>query len=161
HVAARVAIGQFLVVETEQVQDGGMPVVDVYFAVDRFVAVVVGASVGEAAFDPTAGQPHGEALVVVVAAIGSLGIGSTAELAAPDDQRFLEEPARLQVLQEARNRLVDAGRLVAQRVLEVAVVVPLARSDLDKTDAGLDEPPRQQALLAEAVGGLLANTVER
>ena len=48
HVAAGVAVGQLLVVEAEQVQDGRVPVVDVDLALDGLVAVVVGPAVGQA-----------------------------------------------------------------------------------------------------------------
>ena len=68
HFAAGVAVGKLLVVQAEQVQDRRVPVVDVHSACDRFVAVVVGRSVAQAAFHSASGHPHGVALVVVVAA---------------------------------------------------------------------------------------------
>ena len=69
HVSAPEAVGELFVVEAEEVQHGGVPVVDVDFAGDGFVAVLVGFAVGEAAFDAAAGHPEGVAFVVVVAPV--------------------------------------------------------------------------------------------
>ena len=63
--------------------------------------------------DAAAGQPHGEAVGVVVAAVRPLGGRRAAELAAPDHQRVVEQAARLQVVQQAGDRLV--GRQARSR----------------------------------------------
>jgi len=55
HVAARIAIRQLLVVQTQQMQDGGVPVVDMDFAFDRFEAVVVSFAIGEASLHAATG----------------------------------------------------------------------------------------------------------
>src|SRR5262245_47014419 len=49
HIAAGVAIGQFLVVQAKQMEDGRMPVVDVHLSLHSFVTIIVGGPVGEAA----------------------------------------------------------------------------------------------------------------
>ena len=56
-------------------------------------AEVVGAADGVAGFHAAAGHPHGEAGGVVVAAIAFLAHGGAAELAAPDDEGFIEQAA--------------------------------------------------------------------
>ena len=61
-----------------------------------------------------AGHPHGEAVGVVVAAVALLAHRRAAELAAPDDQRLVEQAAALQVVQQAGDRLV-ASRGRARR----------------------------------------------
>ena len=94
--------------------------------IDGYVAEFIRRSVGEAALDAAACHPGGEALVVVIAAVAALGVGRAAELAAPQDQRIVEQAACFQVLQQARDRLVDARRLAAEQVLQIAVMVPLA-----------------------------------
>ena len=101
---------------------------------------------------PAAGDPDGEAVRVVVAALAPLGHRHPAELAAPDDQGVVEEPATLQVGQQAGDRLV--GLAAHRRVvrLDVVVGVPaghVARVELDEPDAALDQPPGQQAAGAE------------
>ena len=76
-----------------------MEVVDVDRVLDGLEAELVGGAVDVAALDAAAGQPHGEAVVVVVAAVHLAGVGAgrgqldgrrAAELAAPDDERVLE-----------------------------------------------------------------------
>ena len=79
-----------------------MQVVDVDRVVGDVVAEVVGLAVGDAGLDAAAGQPDGEAARVVVAAVvvggqRALAVDRPAELAAPDDQRVVEQAALLQV----------------------------------------------------------------
>src|SRR5688572_3827709 len=92
-VAAAVAVGQFLVLQSQKIKQGRVQVVDVDLVLGGEEAVVVGSAVAEAALHPAAGQPHREALRVVVAAVAALNGGSAAELAAPKDQRVLQQPA--------------------------------------------------------------------
>ena len=61
-VAAGIAVGELLVVESEQVQDGGVKVVDVNRLVDGAKAELVRRPVDEAALDAAAGEPHREAV---------------------------------------------------------------------------------------------------
>ena len=95
-----------------QCEDRGVEVVDVDGVLDDVVAEVVGLAVDDAGLDAAAGHPHGEAAAVVVAAVvvagqRALAVDRPAELAAPDDQRVVEQAALLQVVDRARRR---AGR---------------------------------------------------
>ena len=90
----------------QQVQHRGVQVVDVDDVLDGVVAELVGGAVGDAALDAAAGQPHREALDVVVAAV-ALGHRRAAELAAPDHERVVEHAALLQVLDQGGRGLVD------------------------------------------------------
>ena len=98
-----------------------MQVVDVDAVLDGLEAELVGRAVDVAAAHAAAGQPHGEAVVVVVAAVDLARVGAwlgqldrrrAAELAAPDHERFVEQAALLQVGQQGADRLVAlAGQL--------------------------------------------------
>ena len=101
-----------LEVEAEQVEDRGVEVGDVAAVGDGVVAEVVGGAVGLAALDPAAGEPDGEAVGVMVAAVLALGAGSPAELATPDDQGLFEQAALLQVGEQTRR---SAGRSVRSK----------------------------------------------
>ena len=106
-VAALEAVGQPRVVEAEQVQHRGVQVVDVDPVLDDVEAEVVGLAERDARLDPAAGQPHREGVRVVVAAVvAPLDHRRAAELAAPDDQRVVEQPALLQVLDQRGAGLV-------------------------------------------------------
>src|SRR5947207_7396543 len=84
-----------------------------------------------------------------------LGIRSTAELAAPDDQRVVEHAALLQVGEERSRRLIAVGAERAVALVVVLVRVPgllVARIgviDLDETHAPLGQAAGEQAGLAE------------
>ena len=58
--AAVVGVGELFVVEAEEVQDGGVEVVDVDLIDGGLVADLVGFAVADAAFDAAAGHPGGE-----------------------------------------------------------------------------------------------------
>src|SRR4051794_12843188 len=67
-VPAGVAVGEPLVVESEEVQDRGVEVVHADGILDGLEPEVVGGTVDRPALDPSAGHPDAEAVVVVIAA---------------------------------------------------------------------------------------------
>src|SRR6476660_2812468 len=75
-IAARIAIGETLVVKTHELQDGGVQVVDVHRILGGTEAEFVGRSVGLATFDAAAGEPDGETPVIVVTAVDLTGVGA-------------------------------------------------------------------------------------
>src|SRR5262249_21147764 len=111
-------------------------------------AELVGGADDLAAFDTAAGHPYSEAIRVVVTALGAVsaavGDGAAAEFAAPDDEGGIEESPRLQIGQQAGDRLIGLGG--AQLVVLVAgdVAVPIvgvhavAIPYLHETDSALD-----------------------
>src|SRR5205823_5188828 len=118
------AIGQAFVIDAHLVQNGGVQVVDVGAFLLGTVAELVGGAVGHAALEAAAGQPDGEAPVVVIAAIASLGSGRSAKLAAPEDDRFIEQAARLEIVQEAGDGAIAVAGELAMLAVVVAVRVP-------------------------------------
>src|SRR5262245_36622767 len=68
-VAAGVAVGEALVIDAHQMKDGGVQVVNVDLVANGVPAKLVCGAVGDAALDAAAGQPHGKAKWVVVAAV--------------------------------------------------------------------------------------------
>ena len=106
-VAAGVAVGEFFVIEAEEVEHGGVEIVDVDLVLDGGEAEVIGCAVDVAAFHSAAGHPGGEAVVIVIAAIyfalvgaffGHFDDGSSAEFATPEDEGFVEHAALFEVL---------------------------------------------------------------
>src|SRR5262245_9858223 len=96
-------------------EEGGVEVVDVDSVLDGLEAELVGGAVDGARFDTAAGEPHGEAPVVVVAAVDLAGVvagagqfddGGATKLAAPDDERLVEETTLLEVLEEGGDGLI-------------------------------------------------------
>ena len=95
---------------------------------DRRRAELVGHADAVAALDAAAGHPHGKAVGVVVAAGALCVFGGrlAAEFASPDDQRFVEQAAPLQILQQPGDRLVGVAGVVGVVLDQVAVGVPVA-----------------------------------
>jgi hypothetical protein len=90
-IPAGVSVGEFLVIDSHEVENGGMEVVKVNGFVFSVVAVVVSRSVNRARFDPATGHEHGKTVRVVIATVISLSGGGTSEFAAPEDEGFIEE----------------------------------------------------------------------
>ena len=65
--AALERVGEVLVVEAEQVQDGGLQVVNVNAPADAGVADLIGLAVCHSGFDAAAGQPHRKDIAVMIA----------------------------------------------------------------------------------------------
>src|SRR5688572_25176295 len=123
-------------------QDGGVEVVDVVGGVYGAQTYFIGGADGLAAFDAGAGEPHGKAPGVVVAAFAFLIERRSAELPAPDDQGLFQQSPRFQIRDQTRDRLV--GPSAQRRVVSVEVVVGIpagigAGVELDKADPALDE----------------------
>lgn len=113
-VASSVAVGEFFVVEAEEVEDGCLEVVYVYAVFDGLESEFVGAAVDGSAFDAAACEYGGEAPVVVVAAVDFTSVcaglrhfddGCSAEFTGEDDECLIEEATFFEVGDEC----CDAG----------------------------------------------------
>ena len=94
----------------------------------------------------------------MVASVVALGKGCSAELAGPEDDGRVEQPAGFQVLEQGGDGLVHGARVVLVAFLEVAVLVPAVAADgragqFDETHAAFDQPPRQETLASVDAGG--------
>src|SRR5262249_12611012 len=129
----------------------GVEVVDVNSVLGGGKSKLVGGAVDVTATGAAAGQPHREAVMVVIATGKGrqLGHGGPAELASPDHQNLVQEPALLQVGEERGDGLVPLVGKLAVVSLNVFVVIPrLARAapDLDEAHAPLQQTANDQEL---------------
>ncbi len=83
HVAASVSEGQQRVVESQQMEDGGVPVVNVDLVDDRLVAEFIGCAISKTGSNTSARHPDGVTQMIVVPAILGLRVRGSAEFAAP------------------------------------------------------------------------------
>ena len=102
------------VIDAQAVQHRGVQIVHVDRVARDVVAEVVGLAVAHARLDAAAGQPDGEAARMMIAAVVvcrqlALAIDRAAELAAPDDQRVVQQAALLQILNQRRRRLIGVA----------------------------------------------------
>jgi hypothetical protein len=94
-IAALEAVGEAGVIDSQEVEGGGVEIVDVDRISGDVVTEVVGFSMDVSAFDARPGHPDAEAAGMVVAAVVvggefALRIDGAAELASPDDERVFQ-----------------------------------------------------------------------
>ena len=65
-VASLITVSQLLMVDPEQMKNGGLQIVYVYGVFDHVHAIVVGLSVTEPGLYPSTGQPVGETVRVMI-----------------------------------------------------------------------------------------------
>ena len=85
-----------------------------------------------------AGEPLRIAPGIVIAAVAALAVGRAAELRRPDDERVIEQAARLEIGEQAGDRLVDRARMGAVVLFELAMRVPVASSPWPRPSIGPD-----------------------
>ena len=83
----------------------------VYRVLNNIVRKVVGLAEGDTVLDSSTNHPDGKATRVMVAAVVigrelALAIDRSAKLAAPDDQRIVQETSLFQVIDQRRGSLV-------------------------------------------------------
>ena len=158
-IDAIMAVNQLEVVDAQEMQNGCMDVVTIG-RLERFVGPFVARTVSDAALDATAGEPVRERERIVVAALAALAAGHPAEFGRPQNDRVVEQPARFQILDERRRRLVHAARpcrgglwrgssWLSQLRRGKPLSAPL--QSLHETHAALEQPPRDQAARAEVL----------
>ncbi len=160
-VDAVAAIGEFGVVDAEQVKEGGVDVVHFGWvgAVLGFVAPVIAFADGDTAFDSAAAQPVGEDVGVMVASFAALGAGHSAELGCPEDDGVFEHAALFQVLDECGGAACEAACEGAVIPFDVLVAVPVpawepiivSAPDLDETHSAFEEAASGEAFATEDI----------
>src|SRR5205807_10384212 len=114
-IAAGVTEDQVFVIQAEQVENRRLQIVHVDLVLHDMEAKLIGSAVSEAALDATAGHPDGKGLRMMIAAepAAQSRIGfdhrRTAELAAPDDQRLIEQTPSFEVGNESGTRLIGVA----------------------------------------------------
>src|SRR6266702_6861264 len=128
---ALVKIVQAFVVDAKEVQNSCLQVVNMdcacsegalvrvqYIAlgVGDIVAVIIGATISHARFDPATRQPDAEAAGMVIAPVIifrklALGIARAPEFASPNDKRIFEHAALFEILNQAAARWVGFAGL--------------------------------------------------
>jgi len=122
-VAAGMPPRQPFMVQSQQMQHGGVQIMHRDSVLHGLESKVVGLSVDHAASNSTAGQPHGESIVVVVPSIAVFGHRCAAEFSTPGHQSVFQQAALFQISEQSGDGLVD----LAAEFRNVAVDVSMAR----------------------------------
>ena len=153
-------IRQLGMFEAEKVQQGRVQIVDMDLVPSGIKTEFIRLAEGEPGFYSATGEPHGEAIGVMIAAIvASLHHGGASEFPAPDDQGILEQTALLKVRDESGTGLVGILAILFQVGHEVAMLIPGLVENLDESDAAFDEASGQEHSTGE-IGFAGLNTVE-
>src|SRR2546423_4612692 len=116
-----------LMVEAEQMQDGGVQIVNAGDIFHGFVSKVIRRSVTEAFLNTGAREPNSKAVRIVIAAIRAfLESGHAPKIGHPDHQSMLEQSARFHIFEQRGARLVENGRMDAVLLFQSLVAVPIA-----------------------------------
>ncbi len=68
-IPSGITIRQLVVIQSQQMQEGGVQIVHMYFVFDRFMPKLVGLAVSKPRLDSTAGQPNRKSAWIVIAPI--------------------------------------------------------------------------------------------
>src|SRR5882672_10706008 len=157
-IPARMPKGKLRMVESEEMKNCGVKIVDMHRVLGGLEPEFIGGAMNMSAADSSSCHPHGETVMIVIAAIdfarvrpGSwqLDGGRSAKFAAPNHQCILQHSALLQVRQQSADRLIAFAGEFAVVFLEIIMIVPrlpLAVPDLDETHPALEQPPRDEQL---------------
>jgi len=158
-IAALEPVGESLVVDAEEVEDGGLEVVHVDGVTDDVHAEVIGFSEGEAGSDAASGHPDCEGVRVMIASPAgavvevSLDEGGSPEFTAPDDEGIVEQAASFEVEDEGSGGLVRVAALAVEFGGDRVVLVPSGVHELDAADTAFDEASGHEAVVGEGAWG--------
>src|SRR5467141_4213464 len=135
-------------------KDGRVEVAHVHRILHDVVAVVVSFAISHARADATASHPSGKASGMMIAAVivlrqATLAVHGAPELARPDHQRVIEQPAPLEI---GDQRVCAAVCLLAedgQHSDNIAVNIPSAFVNLREAHATLSYAAREQAVVSK------------
>ena len=163
-------------VEAEEVQDGGLEVVDVDFVLYDRETEFIGLAVTAATLDAAAREENREGVGEMIASQHTAGGGATfaegraAKFTAPDDQRVFEQATLPKVADERGHGLVCGTHFSAEPVADVlavvgAVEVPAPIKELHETHPLLEQTAGQQAVVGKAgvarLGAVIGENVLR
>jgi len=154
-------------IEPQPIEHRGVQVGHVVPMLGGVEAELVGRAMDNTPLNAGARQPHREPVRMMVAAVGPLRTGRAAELASPNDERFVEQSALFEVLKQRGDRLIDLLTKRGVARLQPAMRIPRAGAtvgameQLHEPHAPLDQAPRRQALLAEGTRDVAIETIER
>src|SRR6516225_2427923 len=93
-----------------------------------------------AGLDTSAGQPHGEAVrMMITSIVPALNHGSAPELTTPNDQRILEHTLLFEVFHQCSACFVGVATILFQIVDQISMLVPGFVEKLYKTHSTLHQ----------------------
>ena len=112
-------IGQSLMIDSKQMEQGCVKVMDMDEPFGHSEAEFIGRSVDLAGLDTSASDPHGERIDMVVSAGGFSRFAHwrSTEFTSPDHQRLLKQSAPFQIEDQGRGSSIDLQTDLIERVV--------------------------------------------
>ena len=145
--AATVEVCQLVVIQTEQMQQGDMQILDRMYHIHRGVADLIGCADHMASLHSASGEKHRLRVGIVVTAdrdatSSMMIVGAPAELPEPHHKRLVEQAPLLEILDQRSDGLVNAVNARFVRTFQVIVRIPAPGEDLYEAHAFLDQSSR-------------------
>ena len=152
-----VAIGQPLVINSAQVQNGGLKIANGHLIFGGEVSEFISFAVGDSALDPATSHPHGEPVRIVITTTSFRVFGRrlTSKLTAPNNERVIQHSMASKILQQRRRRLIRYAALPANAARQSTMMIPSRLIELDESHTPLCQAPGAQAVCG--VGSRLFN----
>src|SRR5688572_16170186 len=140
-------IGQLFVINSEEVKDRCLQIVDVDGVTCDVVAELIGLTIDKTALDSCSCKVDRETPWMMIAAIISfcqlaLRVIGPSEFSAPDNKSIIHKSTLLQVADESRRRLIDTFRHYFNVFRKVPMLIPPLMIQLDETYIFLSKLPR-------------------
>src|SRR5262245_16344711 len=150
-------VSQPLMIDTQEVQDRRLQVMNMNRITDDVVTVIVGLTQRESFFDASASQPHREIAWMMIAPIVhlcqlTLAVNCPPEFPAPDYKCLIEQAESLQILDQSRRRLICTFALQRKITREIIMLIPTPVVELDKPDITLSQSSGEQAIVGICAG---------
>ena len=166
-IAAVEAVGQFLVVESELIENRRVEIVHVDLVLHGPETKLVGRPMGRTGLESPAREPGRETLRIVVPSRAvALGVRRATELPAKPDDGVVEKSALPEIFEQSRHRPIHREGMIGV-FGEIRMLVPrriggvVAVGHLHKADAGLAKPASEEAFPSEILGrGPVSDAVE-
>ena len=127
-VASGVAVGELLMVDSKEVQHGGMKIVNVHGIVLHVHTELVGGSVGQASFHTTTGKQIGKGRTVMIPPwlriLLSLGKGRPPKLATKDHERVVQKATLFEIRDQGGSSPVGIGTELGVPRIVILVGIP-------------------------------------
>ena len=151
-----IAEGKTLMIDSQQVKDGGVEVENMNGITSNGMSEFVGSSVHVTCPATSASHPHAVSVLVMIAT--SLGLPGavthcslchrcSSEFGAPYDEGFVQKTFFPQIPDESRDGFVDLPGLAGKAIEHTSVMVPTLIEKLDKANPALHQSSREEAII--------------
>ena len=138
-------------IEPHLIQNCGVEIAKMHFAIDSPCSGAVGFPVGKAGLYAASGHPEGEAVRVVPCFVFAVTRGESwsAKFSTPDDECIFEQSTLIEVFEQSGDGAIGRSTIGFEVAAMVFMLIPTAMIEFDKADTGLGEATSKETLPTE------------